>query len=41
MKEEYRKRVQQFFAFDDFNNCKRIYEAVRNKFDEYKGVKNG
>jgi CDP-glycerol glycerophosphotransferase (TagB/SpsB family) len=28
MKEEYRRRVDKFFAFSDQNNCKRVYEAI-------------
>ena len=28
MKPEYVKRVDDFFAFTDKNNCKRIYEAI-------------
>ncbi len=28
MKPEYRARADRFFAFDDHNNCARIYEAA-------------
>ena len=28
MKPEYQKRVDDFFAFTDRNNCKRVYEAI-------------
>lgn len=28
MKDEYRRRVDQFFAFDDQNSCQRLYEKV-------------
>ena len=28
MKPQYRERVDRFFAFDDRNNCKRVYEAI-------------
>ena len=31
MEPEYRARADKFFAFDDHNNCKRIYEAVQKK----------
>ena len=27
-KPEYQKRVDDFFAFTDRNNCKRVYEAI-------------
>ncbi len=33
MEEKYRKRADDFFAFDDHQNCERIFEAVR----EYQG----
>ena len=26
---EYVKRADNFFAFDDFNNCQRIYHAIQ------------
>lgn len=29
MEEIYRKRADDFFAFDDFQNCERIYTEVR------------
>jgi|GEM_PF-1180855 len=29
LKELYRKRIDEFFAFDDFNNCERIYEGIK------------
>ena len=28
LKEEYRQRIDGFFAFDDQNNCKRVYEKI-------------
>ena len=28
MKPEFKKRVDDFFAFTDKNNCKRVYEAI-------------
>ena len=28
MKDEYRKRADDFFAYDDHNNCKRVYEEM-------------
>jgi glycosyltransferase involved in cell wall biosynthesis len=28
MKEEYKQRVDDFFAFNDKNNCKRVYDAI-------------
>ena len=34
MLEEYRQRADRFFAFDDFDNCERIYQAVRQYEDE-------
>lgn len=37
MKDEYRRRADDFFAFDDHNNCKRIYEEMihyQKKIDE-------
>lgn len=30
LKEKYRKRIDNFFAFNDKNNCQRVYEAIRN-----------
>lgn len=29
MKDEYRRRVDQFFAFDDHNSCQRVYDRVK------------
>lgn len=29
MKEIYKKRVDNFYMFNDKNNCKRVYEAIR------------
>ena len=29
MKELYKKRVDNFYMFNDKNNCKRVYEAIR------------
>lgn len=37
MKDEYRRRADDFFAFNDHNNCKRIYEEMiryQKKIDE-------
>lgn len=34
--DEYVQRANRFFAFDDFNNCKRIYEAVEQYLKEKK-----
>lgn len=28
LKPEYRRRIDEFFAFDDKNNCKRVYEKI-------------
>lgn len=28
LKEEYRKRIDEFFAFNDRNNCQRVYEKI-------------
>ncbi len=36
MPEEYKKRADDFFAFDDFNSCERIYDAVLKWTDERK-----
>ena len=33
MKEEYRKRADDFFAFDDRNNCRRIYDELLAYYD--------
>ena len=33
LKDEYRKRIDDFFFYDDFNNSKRLYEAVRKMTD--------
>ena len=30
LKEEYRNRINNFFAFHDKNNCKRVYEAIKS-----------
>ena len=29
MKDEYIKRVENFFAFNDKNNCKRVYDLAK------------
>ncbi len=29
LKDVYRERIENFFAFNDQNNCKRVYEAIR------------
>ena len=29
MKDEYRRRVDAFFAYHDKNNCRRVYEKLR------------
>lgn len=34
MKEEYRARADRFFAYSDFENCSRIYNAIRHYIDE-------
>lgn len=39
MPDEFKKRADDFFAFDDFNSCERIYDAVlkwTNEREEYK-----
>lgn len=41
MKDEYRERADRFFAFKDFDNCKRIYEAICSYMDERRGDYNG
>ena len=28
MKEKYRERIDAFFAFDDRNNCERVYNEI-------------
>ena len=33
MKSEYVERVDKFFAYNDFDNCKRIYETVKAFLD--------
>lgn len=30
MKEKYKRRVDNFFAYTDYNNCQRVYEAIMN-----------
>ena len=30
LKEKYRKRIDQFFAFNDQENCRRVYEKIRS-----------
>lgn len=30
LKEKYRKRIDQFFAFDDQENCRRLYKKIRS-----------
>ena len=30
LKEKYRKRIEQFFAFNDQNNCQRVYEVIKS-----------
>lgn len=42
MKEEYRKRADDFFFYDDHNNCQRIYDVMleyQRKLGETKGEK--
>lgn len=34
MKEEYKARADRFFAYSDFENCSRIYNAIRSYIDE-------
>lgn len=36
MPDEYRRRADDFFAFDDFNSCERIYDAVLKWTNERK-----
>lgn len=36
IKEEYKKRADKFFAFDDFNNCERIIKAVDKYLEKLK-----
>lgn len=36
MPEEYKRRADDFFAFDDFNSCERIYDAVLKWTNERK-----
>ncbi|MBQ4129466.1 MAG: CDP-glycerol glycerophosphotransferase family protein [Ruminococcus sp.] len=36
MPDEYKKRADDFFAFDDFNSCERIYDAVLKWTNERK-----
>ena len=37
LKQKYRERIDKFFAFNDQNNCQRVYEAImgleRRRFD--------
>ncbi|MCI9087073.1 MAG: glycosyltransferase [Clostridia bacterium] len=47
IEEEYIKRANDFFAYDDYNNCERIYQSIQNKLIkknkqeiEEKGVEN-
>ena len=28
LKDKYRERIDKFFAFNDMNNCQRVYEAI-------------
>ena len=35
MKEQYIERVNDFFEFDDKNNCKRVYEAIKKMDHDY------
>lgn len=30
LKDKYRERIDRFFAYNDRNNCKRVYEAIRS-----------
>ena len=30
IKDEYKKRIDKFFKYHDYNNCKRIYEEIKN-----------
>ena len=34
MKEEYRRRIDEFFAYTDTNNCQRVYEAAIAYFNK-------
>ncbi len=31
IEEEYIRRANDFFAYDDYNNCERIYQSIQNK----------
>ena len=35
MKEQYKKRVEGFFAHHDKDNCKRVYEKIKNLSTNY------
>lgn len=34
MKEEYRKRAEEFFAYHDHNNCERVYNKIAEYFND-------
>jgi len=34
IKDEYRKRIDKFFSHHDFENCKRVYEVVKQKYQK-------
>lgn len=34
MKEEYKERADRFFAYNDFNNCERIYRVILDYIDD-------
>lgn len=36
MQEEYRLRAERFFAYDDFENCKRIYETIKGFMEDWR-----
>jgi len=38
IEEEYIKRANDFFAYDDYNNCERIYQSIQNKLVENKKI---
>ena len=31
IEEEYIRRANDFFAYDDYNNCERIYQSIQNR----------
>ena len=41
MKEEYKKRADDFFYYSDHENCKRIYDTMVEYQDKYVAGGNG